>query len=75
MLSTLTPQPRDGIIQLMETFHADPRPDKIDLGVGVYRDAQGQTPVMRAVKAAEKRLLASETTKSYTALAGDAGFH
>lgn len=75
ILSTLTPQPRDGIIQLMETFHADPRPDKIDLGVGVYRDAQGRTPVMRAVKAAEKRLLASETTKSYTALAGDAGFH
>ncbi|RME18190.1 MAG: aspartate/tyrosine/aromatic aminotransferase, partial [Alphaproteobacteria bacterium] len=47
---------------------------KIDLGVGVYKDAAGNTPVMRAVKTAEKRLWETETTKTYTALAGDPGF-
>ena len=75
MLNHLKEQPKDKILQLMAMFREDPRKDKIDLGVGVYRNAEGVTPVMRAVKAAEKRLWEEETTKAYTALAGDAGFH
>ncbi|WP_323040522.1 amino acid aminotransferase [Gemmobacter sp.] len=75
MLELLKPQPEDKIIQLMALFRDDPRPVKVDLGVGVYKDATGHTPVMRAVRAAGKRLWESETTKTYVALAGDTGFH
>ncbi|MEM7439459.1 MAG: amino acid aminotransferase [Pseudomonadota bacterium] len=75
MLETLTPQPPDKIIQLSQMFRADPRTDKIDLGVGVYKDADGHTPIMRAVKQAERRLWDEETTKTYTAIVGDGGFH
>ena len=74
MLSDLTLPPEDKILALMQVFRDDPRKDKIDLGVGVYRDANGHTPVMRAVKAAEKRWWQAETTKTYTALAGDPAF-
>ena len=74
MLTNLKPQPADKILMLMQMFRDDPRADKIDLGVGVYKNAQGVTPVMRAVKAAEKRLWETETTKSYTGLAGDPAF-
>ncbi len=74
MFEHLTDQPADKILALMSAYKADPRDDKIDLGVGVYRDASGKTPIMRAVKAAEARLLESETTKSYTALAGEPAF-
>jgi aspartate aminotransferase len=75
MLSGLTPQPPDKILALMAEFRADPRPGKIDLGVGVYRTPEGVTPVMRAIKAAEKALWDSETTKSYTGVAGEPAFH
>ena len=54
MLEALKAQPQDKILQLIQMFKDDPRTDKIDLGVGVYKDATGLTPVMRAVKAAEK---------------------
>lgn len=74
MLEALKAQPTDKIIEMMGLFAADPRADKIDLGVGVYKDAEGRTPVMRAVKAAEKRLLEEQTTKSYVGLLGDARF-
>ncbi|MEB8387192.1 aspartate/tyrosine/aromatic aminotransferase [Rhodobacteraceae bacterium KMM 6894] len=74
MLSALKPQSPDKILQLMQTFRADPRDDKIDLGVGVYKDTQGNTPIMRAVKQAEKNWWQDETTKSYVALAGDPAF-
>ena len=66
--------PGDPILGLMDAFRADPSPAKLDLGVGVYKDAQGRTPIMQAVKHAEQRLLASETTKSYTSGHGDAAF-
>jgi aromatic-amino-acid transaminase len=56
MFSNLKPQPADGILMLMQQLKDDPRPVKIDLGVGVYKDATGNTPVMRAIKAAEHRL-------------------
>ena len=74
MFEHLTDLPADKIIALMAEFRADPRENKVDLGVGVYKDASGNTPVMRAVKAAEKQLWERETTKTYTALAGDPGF-
>ena len=74
MLSTLKPQPADKILQLMQLYREDPRDTKIDLGVGVYKNADGQTPVMRAVKAAEKQLWEEQTSKSYTGLAGDPAF-
>jgi aromatic-amino-acid transaminase len=69
-----TPQP-DGILAVMTAFRADERPTKVDLGVGVYKDAAGRTPVMRAVKAAEARLVAEQDTKTYTQLVGDPAFH
>lgn len=74
MFETLKPTPPDKIIELMEIFKADPRTDKLDLGVGVYKDADGRTPVMRAVKAAETRLLAEQDTKSYVGILGDLSF-
>ena len=63
--------PGDAILGLIEAFKKDPNPQKVDLGVGVYRDAHGNTPVMRAVKEAEARLLKNETTKSYIGSHGD----
>ncbi|NBB98556.1 MAG: aminotransferase class I/II-fold pyridoxal phosphate-dependent enzyme [Alphaproteobacteria bacterium] len=69
------PTPKlDGIIGIMQAYAADTRAGKIDLGVGVYRDAEGRTPVMRAVKQAEARILEQQDSKSYLSLAGDAAF-
>lgn len=75
MFDALKPQPADKILQLIGQFKADPREGKIDLGVGVYKDATGLTPVMRAVKAAEHRLWETQTSKSYTGLAGEPEFN
>ena len=75
MLEALKAQPQDKILQLIAMFREDKRTDKIDLGVGVYKDPTGLTPVMRAVKAAEKRLWEVETTKTYTALAGEPAYN
>ena len=74
MFDSLNPIPQDKILELIALFRDDPRTDKIDLGVGVYKDASGLTPVMRAVKTAERQLWERETTKTYTALAGDPAF-
>ena len=74
MFNTLKSQPVDKIMALMQMYREDNREGKIDLGVGVYKNALGVTPVMRAVKAAEKVLWDVEGTKSYTALAGDPAF-
>ena len=74
MLENLKPQPADKILALIAAYREDPRDTKIDLGVGVYKDASGNTPVMRAVKEAERRILADQTTKAYTGLAGDPAF-
>jgi aspartate/tyrosine/aromatic aminotransferase len=65
------PAPPDAILGLTEAFKADPRSEKINLGVGVFKDEKGQTPVLNSVKEAEQRLLAGETTKSYKPIAGD----
>ncbi|MDG1997933.1 MAG: aspartate/tyrosine/aromatic aminotransferase [Amylibacter sp.] len=75
MLENLTQQPPDKIIMLSAMFREDKRDTKIDLGVGVYKDVNGDTPIMRAVKKAEQLLWKQETTKSYTALVGDGAFH
>ncbi|EPX87080.1 aromatic amino acid transaminase [Salipiger mucosus] len=74
MFETLKEQPADKILMLMQAYREDPREQKIDLGVGVYKDASGNTPIMRAIKTAEKQLWETETTKAYTGLAGDPGF-
>ena len=74
MLDTLTQQPPDALLALIKLYNADPRIDKIDLGVGVYRTGQGDTPVFGAIKAAEKRLLETQDSKSYLGPEGDMGF-
>ena len=66
--------PGDPILGLMDAYRGDPNPAKLDLGVGVYKDAQGLTPIPRAVKLAEQRLLDGETSKSYIGGHGDALF-
>ena len=70
----LLPQPADALLALIGMHLRDPRPDKIDVGVGVYRDAAGTTPVMRAVKAAEALLVRDQPTKAYLGPEGDARF-
>lgn len=74
MLEHLTEQPADKILALVQAFRDDPREGKIDLGVGVYRNPEGVTPIMRAIKTAEQRWWNEETTKAYTGLAGDPAF-
>jgi aspartate aminotransferase len=74
MFAHLNPQPKDKILALVAAYKEDPRNNKVDLGVGVYKDATGNTPVMRAVKAAERRLLDEQTSKAYVGLAGDPAF-
>jgi aromatic-amino-acid transaminase len=69
------PEPTgDALHAVMARFRADPRPDKRDLGVGVYRDAFGLSPIMHAVRAAERHLAETGDTKTYQALAGDHAF-
>ena len=74
MFETLKPQPADTILALVQKYREDPRETKVDLGVGVYKDATGLTPVMRAIKAAEHQLWETQDTKVYTGLAGDPAF-
>ena len=71
-LDRLAPDP---ILGLMAAFRADSDPRKVDLGVGVYRDERGETPVMQAVRDAERAVLERQTTKTYVAPAGNAGFN
>lgn len=74
MFETLSKAPGDKILALMGEYAADPRPTKIDLGVGVYKDEKGVTPVMSAVRKAEQRILENEKTKTYLGIAGNKGF-
>ncbi|WGT52278.1 aromatic amino acid transaminase [Thioclava nitratireducens] len=75
MLNNLKPQAPDKILALMEEYRADERDQKVDLGVGVYKNAEGETPIMRAVHKAEKQVWENETTKKYAGLAGQPEFH
>ena len=74
MLTNLQQQPADALLALIKLHNADPRTDKIDLGVGVYRTGDGGTPVFGAIKAAEKVLLETQTSKAYLGPEGDMGF-
>ncbi|MET3926582.1 amino acid aminotransferase [Devosia sp. 2618] len=74
MFETLTKAPGDKILALMGEYAADPRPTKIDLGVGVYKDEKGVTAVMSAVRKAEQRILENEKTKTYLGIAGNKGY-
>ena len=75
MFETLQMMPADAILGLIAEHSDDPRPAKIDLGVGVYRDANGSTPILSSVKKAEERLLASQASKAYLGTAGDPQFN
>ena len=75
MFENLKPVAIDPILGLMVAFKADNRAEKIDLGVGVYQDDRGRTPVMASVKQAESRLMELETTKSYQGMAGDPDYN
>lgn len=74
MFETLTKAPGDKILALMGEYAADSRSTKIDLGVGVYKDEKGVTPVMSSVRKAEERILSNEKTKTYLGIAGNKGF-
>jgi aspartate aminotransferase len=75
VLEHLDRLPPDPILGLMAAFRADSDPRKVDLGIGVYRDDAGETPVMRAVREAEQELLARQKTKTYVSAVGNAGFN
>ena len=75
MFENLKPVAIDPILGLMVAFKADNRAEKIDLGVGVYQDDRGRTPVMASVKEAESRLMELETTKTYQGMAGDPDYN
>ncbi len=74
MFNSLQQQPADKILALMQVYKEDPRDNKIDLGVGVYKDASGQTPIMKSIKQAEHMLWETQNTKSYVGLTGTPEF-
>jgi aromatic-amino-acid transaminase len=73
-LADLPPVVSDSLLQLIALCEADPRADKIDVGVGVFRDAEGRTPILKVVKDAEQRLRDTQETKAYLGGAGDKRF-
>jgi aromatic-amino-acid transaminase len=74
MINDLAVMPPDPLLKIIKMFRDDPRTDKIDLGVGVYKDESGNTPVMQAVKEAERRLHMAQKTKTYVGQQGDPEF-
>ena len=75
MFENLQAMPADAILKLIAEYDNDTRTDKIDLGVGVYRDEQGQTPVLATVKKAERHILESQVSKSYLGSSGNLSFN
>jgi aspartate aminotransferase len=75
MLETLTRVPPDPILGVSAAFQKDDSPDKVDLGVGVYKDESGKTPIPRAVKRAEQEMLAGQVTKTYLSPIGNPAFN
>ncbi|KJS00442.1 MAG: aromatic amino acid aminotransferase [Desulfobulbaceae bacterium BRH_c16a] len=71
MWQNIEAAPADSILGLTDAFRSDPNPQKVNLGVGVYKDEAGRTPILNCVKAAEKLLLERESTKSYLPISGD----
>jgi aspartate aminotransferase len=75
MFERLEPLIPDSILSLMVAYRADPDPHKVDLGIGVYRDGRGETPVLASVRRAETTLVETQTTKAYVGPSGSAGFN
>ncbi|WED24396.1 aspartate/tyrosine/aromatic aminotransferase [Vibrio sp. JC009] len=75
MFSHLQAPQQDTILSLAIEYKNDPRPEKVDLGIGVYKNSQGETPIMNAVQEAQKKVIASQNTKSYVGLAGSEEFN
>jgi aspartate/tyrosine/aromatic aminotransferase len=73
-LADLPPVQEDSLLALIALCAADPRPDKIDVGVGVFRDSEGRTPVLKVIKKAEAILQATQESKGYLGSAGDKRF-
>lgn len=73
-LADLPPVESDSLLALIALAEADPRPEKIDVGVGVYRDGAGRTPILQVIKEAERRLVETQVSKSYLGSAGDKRF-
>ena len=75
MFESMQAAPADAILGLITAHKNDPRPDKVDLGVGVFRTAEGETPVLEVVKKAEQRLVDTQDSKAYIGTAGDPNFN
>ena len=75
MLHRLQAVPPDPILGIIAAHAADPNPKKIDLGIGVYRDEAGNTPILECVRQAERQLIANQTSKSYLGPPGVPGFN
>src|SRR6476646_4413365 len=73
-VADLPPVQSDSLLALIALCNADPRPDKIDVGVGVFRDGAGNTPILKVMKEAEQRLVDTQVTKAYLGSAGDKRF-
>jgi len=73
-LADLPPVQSDSLLQLIALCDSDPRPEKIDVGVGVFRDGSGRTPILKVIKKAEQRLVETQESKSYLGSAGDKRF-
>src|SRR5215212_2623323 len=73
-LADLPPVQSDSLLKLIALAEADPRPEKIDVGVGVFRDGAGNTPILKVMKEAEQRLVDTQVTKAYLGSAGDKRF-
>ena len=74
MWNNVEAAPEDAILGLTEAFKKDPRDFKVNLGVGVYKDAAGNTPILPSVRTAEKKIFETEVTKNYLPIAGDAAY-
>lgn len=75
MFESLQPLPADSILGLIAEYRDDSRANKIDLGVGVYRDARGETPILDVIKLAERQLVDTQTSKTYLGTAGNPAFN
>ena len=74
MFDNAVARPIDQIIAISRAYQEDPRADKVDFGIGVFKDETGHTPIMRAVKTAEQRLIDTQRTKTYVGVGGDQAF-
>ena len=75
MLDNLDKLPPDPILGVTAAFRGDPSPQKVDIGVGVYRDEAGNTPVPSAVREAEREVFAQQVSKTYVGPAGNPDFN